>query len=151
MSKKVFVYLPEKEMADYGFDPEPYKEKLHQIAESLCGELLTDVSMAKEEIRTHIGRYMEFLKACDEADVIITIESYNPFSEGPKMQLWRITGDILMDIRDHLDKRVFSIDSANLFTQMEIGDIWNKRYGSQSHATVTCSAIPCREGKIEEV
>lgn len=137
MSKKVFVYLPEEEMDALGVNPEPYKEKLHQVAESLYGELLTDVADFCPKNKNSIDAYIEFLKRCQEADVIITIDHYNPFSEGVNKRSWHVSADMLYDIHENSDKKLFVIDSSNLFAQKELNDIYSKWYKDQREA------IPC--------
>ncbi len=153
MSKKVFVYLPEKEMEALGVDPAPYKEKLHQVAESLYGELLTDVVIIKEENLTCIDQYIGFLRACNAADVIITIDTYSIFSEGAKQRSWRVSADMLYDIHANSDKKVFVIDSSNLFTQKELNELYNRRYKDQEtgRAACTCTPVQCGTGEIKEV
>lgn len=146
MSKKVFVYLPEKEMEAFGVDPAPYKEKLHQVAESLCGELLTDVIESCHDEKNSIEAYMEFLKRCQEADVIITIDTYNAFNEGARNRSWHVSAEMLRDIQENSDKRLFVVDSNNLFTQKELDDLYKKWYKDQREV------IPCAgEAKITNV
>ncbi len=145
MSKKVFVYLPEKEMEAFGVDPAPYKEKLHQVAESLYGELLTDVTESCHDEKNSIEAYMEFLKRCQEADVIITIDTYNAFEDGARNRSWHVSAEMLRDIHENSDKRLFVIDVDNLFTQKELYELCDRHYKDRQVSAEPCMVIPCAD------
>ena len=145
MSKKVFVYLPKEAMEEIDLDYNAYKEKLHQVAESLVGELLTDVGDINEmEYESLAGMCSLFAVTCGSVDAIIMMDPSSiiyDYGRRNTRTLWNMAADIA----DDRGIRLFTLDDKLLFTPDEIDAIWKKQRAYKTPVNMRAGLQPLQE------